>query len=451
VQPAPTTTAAGVVAPTRDDPTLLAASEVLGGPAGRRIAPARRWWNPLRVVLALAALTMALGVVERAPCQAHAWSRSDGRQYAHACYSDIPQLYRERGFAQGDRPYLDSGSYQPLEYPVLTGFFMQVAAVITRPLAGAGIDARAVRFYDVNAVLLGLAGLVLVGATLQLAGRRPWDAALVAASPVLALDGTINWDLFAAALAAVGMVAWARRRPGWAGVWLGLAVSAKLYPLVLLVPLGCLALRTRQVAAFGRTVGYAAAAWAAVNLPIALLAPTAWKEFYTFNDHRGADFGSIWFALGKAGHPVGDLNLVTGALTVAGLAAVGVLALGAPTRPRLASLAFLAVAVFVMASKVWSPQYDLWLLPLAALARPRWRDLVIWQAGAVVYFVGVWLYLLNGYDRGLSQGGYDVLLLLRLACLLWLFAVVVRDVLDPTCDPVRATGADDPAAGLFAR
>jgi uncharacterized membrane protein len=392
---------------------------------------------------------MALGVVEREPCHTHAWSRADGQQYAHACYSDIPQLYRERGFAEGARPYLDANNYQPLEYPVLTGLFMEAGALITRPLAGPGIDARAVRYYDVNAVLLAIMGLVIVGATMLLSGRRPWDAAAVAASPLLALDGTINWDLFAAALAAVGMVAWARRRPGWAGIWLGLAVSAKLYPVVLLVPLGFLCLRTRQSAAFGRTLAGAAVAWAAVNLPIAVLAPDAWKEFYTFNAQRGADFGSIWFALDKAGYPVGDLNLISGAVTVAGLGAVGLLAVRAPTRPRLASLAFLAVAVFVMANKVWSPQYDLWLLPLAALARPRWRDLVIWQAGGAVYFVGVWLYLLAGYDRGLSQGGYDALLLVHLFCLLWLVGVVVRDVLDPRRDPVRATGADDPAGGVF--
>jgi uncharacterized membrane protein len=444
------TGATTTVLPTRDDPTLQCAAEVLGGPAGRRVAPGRSWWNPLRILLALAVLSMALGVVERDPCQAHAWSRSDGQQYAHACYSDIPQLYRERGFAQGDRPYLDSGDYQPLEYPVLTGFFMQVAAVITRPLAGAGIDAQAVRFYDVNAVLLGLAGLVLVGATVLLAGRRPWDALALAASPVLALDATINWDLFAAGLTGVGMVAWSRRRPGWAGVWLGLAVSAKLYPIVLLVPLGFLCLRTRQTAVFARTVAFAAAAWAVVNVPIALVAPTAWREFYTFNAHRGADFGSIWFALDKAGHPVGALNLISGALTALGLLAVGLLARWAPTRPRFASVAFLAVAVFVMVNKVWSPQYDLWLLPLAVLARPRLRDLAIWQSGSVVYFIGVWLYLLGGYDRGLSQGGYDVVLVLHLLCLLWLVGVVVRDVIQPDCDPVRASGVEDPTAGLLA-
>ena len=35
----------------------------------------------------------------------------------------------------------------------------------------------------------------------------------------------------------------------------------------------------------------------------------------------------------------------------------------------------------------------LWLIPLAALARPKWRDFLIWQACEVAYFLGIWMYL----------------------------------------------------------
>src|SRR5262249_30199056 len=121
----------------------------------------------------------------------------------------------------------------------------------------------------------------------------------------------------------------------------------------------------------------------------------------------------------------------------------------APQRPRFAQLAFLAVAIFIITNKVWSPQYALWLLPLAALARPRIRDLAIWQAGEVIYFFGVWLYLLGGFDRGLPENAYNVLLVGRLLGLLWLVGVVVRDVLVPSRDPVRAAGLDDPAGGVL--
>ena len=44
------------------------------------------------------------------------------------------------------------------------------------------------------------------------------------------------------------------------------------------------------------------------------------------------------------------------------------LTLAAPVRPRVAQVAFLLVAGFLLVNKVWSPQYSLWLLPLAVLA-----------------------------------------------------------------------------------
>ena len=72
------------------------------------------------------------------------------------------------------------------------------------------------------------------------------------------------------------------------------------------------------------------------------------------------------------------------------------LGLRAPETPRLAQLGFLVVAGFLLVNKVYSPQYVLWLLPLAVLARPRWRDQLIWQAGELLYFAAVWWYL-GGY------------------------------------------------------
>ena len=112
---------------------------------------------------------------------------------------------------------------------------------------------------------------------------------------------------------------------------------------------------------------------------------------------------------------------------------------GAPATPRLAQLGFLVVAGFLLVNKVYSPQYVLWLLPLAVLARPRWRDQLIWQAGEVVYFAAVWWYL-GGY---LAPGGRRrrrlllVAIVVRMAGELYLVAIVVRDVLRPAHDPVR--------------
>lgn len=95
----------------------------------------------------------------------------------------------------------------------------------------------------------------------------------------------------------------------------------------------------------------------------------------------------------------------------------------------------------------------LWLIPLAALARPRWRDFLIWQAGEVVYFLGIWLYLAyttsGDKHQGLPVEGYQLAIAAHLLATLYLCAVVVRDILLPDRDVVRRDGSDDPSGGVL--
>ena len=134
------------------------------------------------------------------------------------------------------------------------------------------------------------------------------------------------------------------------------------------------------------------------------------------------------------------------------------LALAAPRRPRLPQLCFLVLAAFLMTNKVWSPQYVIWLVPLAVLARPRLWPYVLWQLTEVGYFFGIWGYLIfvyaagghpvTGY-QGISTGWYFAVLLARFLAVALLSAYVVRDILYPEQDVVRAHGSDDPAGGIL--
>jgi uncharacterized membrane protein len=130
---------------------------------------------------------------------------------------------------------------------------------------------------------------------------------------------------------------------------------------------------------------------------------------------------------------------------------VAALGLAAPVRPRLAQLVFLCVLAFLLTTKVWSPQYSLWLVPLIALARPRWRLTLVWQfTEIVVWFLT--LTLLLGFTvqaHGISYGWLVLVLLIRDALLLGLAALVVREMWCPWLDVVRADGADDPGGGVF--
>jgi uncharacterized membrane protein len=120
-------------------------------------------------------------------------------------------------------------------------------------------------------------------------------------------------------------------------------------------------------------------------------------------------------------------------------------------RPRLAQLAFLSVLAFLLTTKVWSPQYSLWLVPLIALARPRWRLTLVWQICEIAVWMAT-LTLLLGFtasDHGISYGWLMVLLLLRDGLLLTIAALVIREMWRPWLDVVRVNGVDDPGGGVF--
>ena len=456
-----------LVRPTHDDPVAAAASEGIGGPVGEHTAP-HAWWTPLRVVLALTSVVFLAGMWQKTPCVQSNWNDEKVR-YAALCYSDVPYLYTGRGFAERLVPFSDTDErYRVMEYPVAIGYFAYGAALLTHAISGwpdveprsalpgdqissaEGVAEESWLYFQVTAVLLF--GFALVAAAF-LAGthrRRPWDAVLFAASPALALTGLVNWDLLAVAAVAGALWSWSRGRPLLAGVMIGFGTAAKLYPLFLLGALLVVCLRRGRMSAFFLTTGAAVVTWLAFNLPAMLYGFEQWKVFWAFNDSRGADLGSLWLIWQQLGHTVtpGAINLASWIWF--GAVCVAVLALGLLARqtPRIPQLALLIVIGFLVVNKVYSPQYVLWILPLAVLARPRWRDMLIWQGAEIGYFVGVWLYLgefTASAASGQNDHAYWWAILVRVAAELWLAGMVVRDILMPWHDPVRADGlTDDP-------
>ncbi len=440
-----------VILPTRDDPLLATSAEFLGGPAGIRVRVSSGWWTPLRVVVGLAVVGFLGGYLTKMSCMSSGWTNPG--TYTHLCYSDIPPLFSLRGFADNAIPYLTSpgASQQYLEYPVLTGVFMWIASIVTPDG-----DDQALWFFNINTVMLAACFLVAVLATSLTVRRRPWDGAMVALAPVALLTATINWDLLAVALLALSLALWARNHVAASGVVLGLAAGAKFYPFLILLPVLLLCLRSGKLRQFAVFLGCTVGAWLVVNLPFMFINFAGWSTFYTFSADRGEDFGSLWLVLTQVGWHVGDqqLNSVATGLFLLGCVGIVILALGARRRPRLAALCFLVVAAFLVTNKVYSPQYVLWLVPLAVLARPRWRDFLIWQAGQLVYFIAIWWYLagLSG-SKGLPIGWYSVAIVIQIAATLWFAAMIIRDIYKPHLDPIRsdrcAEDDDDPGGGIF--
>ncbi|UXA18129.1 glycosyltransferase family 87 protein [Mycobacterium sp. SMC-4] len=485
----------------RDCPSLTdtlgaALAGTIGGPVGRHALIGRtRFMTPLRVMFVIALIFLALGYSTKAAClQTTGTGTADqrvgnwenNRAYYQLCYSDTVPLYTAELLHLGKFPYKSSWietdaqnnphtTYdgQPavryMEYPVLTGLYQYLSMTLAKTytaltkLVAVPIIAEVVMFFNIAAFGLALAWLTTVWATAMLAGpRRIWDAALVAASPIVIFQIFTNFDALATAFAAAALLAWARRRPVLAGVLIGLGVAAKLYPLLLLVPLALLAIRTGRMRDVGKTAVTAVAAWLVVNLPIMVLFPRGWSEFFRLNTRRGDDMDSIYNVIksftGWRGfdpdlgfwEPPTVLNLFSAALFAGCCIAIGYIALTAPRRPRVAQLAFLVVAAFLLTNKVWSPQFSLWLVPLAVLALPHRRILLAWMTIDMLVWVPRMLYLFGEQNRGLPEQWFTATVALRDIAVLTLCALVVRQIYRPSLDLVRSAGVDDPAGGVFA-
>ena len=420
------------------------------------------------VASAASLVSALLGYAQKLPCSSGgAWNSYTG-QFVRGCYTDIYPLYYGEGLSDGKVPY----SGHPVEYPVLTGAMMQLAAVMVHSVADA--YQRGKDFYYVTIVLLAVCLIAGILATAYAAGpgdrpRVSWldpglrAALMVALSPALILSAFINWDLLAMALTAGAVAAWAARSEVLAGVLLGLGVAAKFYPLIVFGALLLLCLRGGRKREFTKAAAAGAFAWLAVDLPIALNAPAGWAHFFAFSKSRGADWGSIWYMFeyfglsGVGNSSLGMLNVMSSVFFAIAAVAIGVLALAAPRRPRLPQLCFLLLAAFLLLNKVWSPQYVIWLVPFAVLARPRIWAYVAWQLTEVAYFFGIWGYFVYLYRTpgqpgygGISPGWYFATVIARFLAVSLLAATVVQDILHPERDRVRASGLhDDPAGGVL--
>lgn len=453
-----------------------------------------RFWTPLRVMFLFALVFLTLGWSTKAPCLVSSgtgpgdervanWDNQ--RAYYELCYSDTVPLYGAELLSQGKFPYKSSWvekdsngktqirydgqrAVRYMEYPVLTGVYQYVSMALAKTYTALSkfialpVVAEVVVFFDVAALGLSLAWLGTVWASARLAGRRVWDAALIAASPILIFQAFTNFDALATALAVGGLLGWARRRPLLAGALLGLGVAAKLYPLLLLGPLLVLAIRTGRLGEWGRAAVATVATWLLVNLPVMVLYPRGWSEFFRLNARRGDDMDSLYNVVksftGWRGfdpelgfwQPPTVLNTVVAVLFLLCCAAIGYIALTAPRRPRVMQLAFLVIAAFLLTNKVWSPQFSLWLVPLAVLAVPHRRILLAWMTIDAAVWVPRMFYLYGTGNRGLPEQWFTAAVLLRDVAVLMLCALVIRQIYRPDEDLVRWGGRiDDPAGGVF--
>jgi hypothetical protein len=425
-------------APTRIDPVAASASEVIGGPLGTHGGLSRRAagsaWQPAAAVLVgLSSLTVALGVLQKGHCFTTGWRNPD--QFWHACYTDLP-VSSGLGHAM---PYLSGAPH--LDQPLISGLVMWLVGLV---VPDGSVLHQQQWYFALWAVLVAVIVMVLVLVTAASVPRAPWRAAHVALSPVLVLAGMVSVDLLGVLLASVALWAWGRNKVFWAGLFMGLAISARTYPLVLVVAIGLLAVRSGRLVAWGKLVGAALFTWFAVSLPFLAINADGLVWVYRSWWRARAGYGSLGMVSGLLGY--GLESRVTTLVILGWLAALAVGALFAfsmDRRPTVAEVSLVMLVIVVVTGKTIPVQAGLWLLPLIALVGLKWRDHLIWAGVEAIYFVSVWLYIagLSTPDRGLPTGLYSFMILLRVAAWLYVLVQVWREALSRA--PAISSEPDD--------
>ena len=323
-----------------------------------------------------------------------AWALLHVGFYTRSQVLDTP-VYQRYGdaIAHGEVPYRDFA----LEYPP-GALPMFALPGVGEPGVGQDVKPGFRQAFETLMWLCGaaaLAAMAVVLVAIRAGPVRAWSALVFAALVPLALGSVIlsRFDLWPTALVALALAAFVA---GWmrtGSVLLGVAISAKLYPAVL-VPLVAIYTWKRHGRRIALTcLGLTAATVLAAFLPFVVLAPGGVWASLTGQLSRPLQIESLGASLLVAAHHAwgfgiaqetshGSQNLVghaprvlAAALTVLqACAVIGVwiaFAYTRPTREGLVRASAAALAVLIALGKVLSPQFLIWLVPVVPLVRGR--------------------------------------------------------------------------------
>jgi uncharacterized membrane protein len=363
--------------------------------------------------------------------------------YQHNLIIDTVEYHRYGvAMLHGHVPYRDFG----VEYPP------GALPVFAAPAVGHDGFSLYNREFQILMALCGVGALLAMTVALRRLGasaERTAAALAFAALAPLVLGSVIlyRYDLWPAALVVAGLAAVlvGRERLGFAS--LGLGIAAKVFPVVVLPPALAYVWRTHGRREALVCLGAAAAVAAVVVLPFLAVAPHGLWDSVVRQTTRPLQIESLASAVLLAAHHAGGLaltmesshgsqNLVgslphalgiaSSALLVVALLAIWVAAARGPATPdRLVRFAAASLVAFVALSKVLSPQFLIWLIPLVPLVRGRRGLAASGLLGLALLLTQLW-FPIRYWDLALGFEAFPSwLVLARDLALLALLAVLV--------------------------
>jgi len=372
-----------------------------------------------RSLITLVLLSSLISFLKFNHCRNNDFTSPDN--YIHACYTDIPALFSERGLNTNTFPYLSATN--SMEYPPVTGLFAWAISFLTP-------NSSNVLYFDLNILFLIMMYFI---SALILKALAPKHLYLFLASPAVIASLFINWDLIAVASALLTAYFFEKKKYEESAIALGVSIATKFFPIVMFLPIAIIFYRRKQIKQLSKYIFTTVILWLAINLPIAVFYFDGWWRFFKLNIERGADFGSIWYGLSLLNLDISNLDLFYPLLSITLFIALAIYLLKLDKIPNLAHITFFAVVIFTTFGKVYSPQYVLWLTPFAVIAITNSRQQIsfwFWQITEIIYHLAIWQYLAlyAGAKYGLPDGGYVIATLLRVVGVSTFTFILMRDL-----------------------
>jgi uncharacterized membrane protein len=330
----------------------------------------------------------------------------------------------------GSLPYRDF----TFEYPPLAAFFFLLPRLITDQYLYYSI------LYHVEVGIFLLIGLWVVFDIARRLGKSPWKLLLVYTLGVLAIGPILGeqFDIFPAVLTLLSLYFFWLGKDKTSWLLLALGTMLKIFPIVIAPIFLLIYLRNHQYNRIWKGIITFGLTCLIVLSPFLFYSPSSLSNLLNYHAARGIQLESLYSSLLLIGNKMGIISVkpdfsagswnVVGQgseimanlstyLIIAGLVTVygfiyGRIKPGKSQFSRIGAYSLLAVLVLLSFSKVLSPQYLIWLLPLVPLLFIHWRNVIL----MVFILIGIMTYSIFPlrYDALMDMDiGIIIVLLIR--------------------------------------
>ncbi|HSW58739.1 MAG TPA: glycosyltransferase family 87 protein [Dehalococcoidales bacterium] len=309
---------------------------------------------------------------------------------------------------QGQMPYRDFA----LEYPPFSLLFFILPRLLTDQWIIFSV------LYQMETWIFALLGLWYVYKIARRLGKSPWQLMAPYTAGILVIGPIIGqqYDIFPAVMTLISVYYFWTGKHKTAWIWLALGVMTKLYPAVLAPVYLIIYLKNRQIRPLISGVAAFGIVCLSILLPFLIAGPQYLMSLVDYHSLRNIQLESLYSSILLVCYKTGllqvSLSYEFGSWNLAGslaniLTSLSVYVQGASlllvyffiwrqVKPgksqftRCGLYFILVLAVLLFTSKVFSPQYIIWLLPALPLVFSQGRR-VIWT---IFGLIGILTYLI---------------------------------------------------------